>query len=212
MNDFTDVYNEYAEPVRRFLVSLTQNEELAAELTQETVKEDFQYGKLEDGKFYYTNESTKIPEENIDEWLRDRNEYYNKNKDLTYEQFYAIKKSNFISQLQQWRKNGYKISAFGWDSAYENGDEINNIDFNVHVRDRDGTTRTGVISLGGNNKGKFIVGGGSYLIGDAKRELLILSKIIYRKANSALLLGSTICFSIFYISSIKLVIRLTKSL
>lgn len=131
MNDFTDVYNEYAEPVRRFLQSLTQNEELAAELTQETVKEDFQYGKLEDGKFYYTNESTKIPEENIDEWLRDRNEYYNKNKDLTYEQFYAIKKSNFISQLQQWRKNGYKISAFGWDSAYENGDEINNIGFNV---------------------------------------------------------------------------------
>lgn len=142
-------------------------------VAKELRKEDFQYVKLEDGKFYYTNESAIIPEENIDEWLRDRNEYYNKNKDLTYEQFYAIKKSNFISQLQQWRKNGYKISAFGWDSAYENGDEINNIDFNVHVRDRDGTTRTGVISLGGNNKGKFIVGGGSYLIGDAKRELLI---------------------------------------
>ena len=142
-------------------------------VTKELRKEDFQYRKLEDGKFYYTNESTKIPEENNDEWLRDRNEYYNKNKDLTYEQFYAFKKSDFIRQLQQWGENGYKISGFGWDSAYDNGDEVNNIDFNVHVRDRDGTTRTGVISLGGNNKGKFIVGGGSYLIGDAKRELLI---------------------------------------
>lgn len=142
-------------------------------VAKELRKEDFQYEKLEDSKFYYTNESTKIPEENIDEWLRDRNEYYNKNKDLTYEQFYAIKKSNFIEQLQQWGENGYKFTGFGWDSTYDNGNEVNNIDFNVHVRDRDGTTRTGVISLGGNNKGEFLVGGVSYLIGDDKRALLI---------------------------------------
>jgi len=41
LNDFTDVYNEYAEPVRRFLLSLTRNEELAAELTQETLYRAF---------------------------------------------------------------------------------------------------------------------------------------------------------------------------
>lgn len=41
MNDFTDVYNEYAGPVRRFLLSLTQNEEIAEELTQETLYRAF---------------------------------------------------------------------------------------------------------------------------------------------------------------------------
>lgn len=57
---------------------------------------------------------------------------------------------------------------------------------------------TGVISLGGNNKGKFIVGEGSYLIGDAKRELLILSKIIYRKKQIVLsFLGALFAFRYF---------------
>lgn len=41
LNDFTDVYNEYAGPVRRFLLSLTQDEETAEELTQETLYRAF---------------------------------------------------------------------------------------------------------------------------------------------------------------------------
>lgn len=43
LNYFTDVYNEYAGPVRRFLLSLTQDEELADELTQETLYRAFRY-------------------------------------------------------------------------------------------------------------------------------------------------------------------------
>jgi RNA polymerase sigma factor, sigma-70 family len=41
LNDFTDLYNEYAGPVRRFLLSLTHNEESAEELTQETLYRAF---------------------------------------------------------------------------------------------------------------------------------------------------------------------------
>lgn len=41
LNDFTDMYSKYAGPVRRFLLSLTQNEETAEELTQETLYRAF---------------------------------------------------------------------------------------------------------------------------------------------------------------------------
>lgn len=36
LNNFTDVYNEYASQVYRYLVSITRNKALAEELTQET--------------------------------------------------------------------------------------------------------------------------------------------------------------------------------
>lgn len=41
LDDFTNVYNEYAGPVRRFLLSLSQDEETAEELTQETLYRAF---------------------------------------------------------------------------------------------------------------------------------------------------------------------------
>ncbi|MGM0884992.1 MAG: anti-sigma factor family protein [Bacillota bacterium] len=145
-------------------------------VAKELRKEDFQYEKLEDGKFYYTNESTKIPEEDIDEWLMKRNEWYNKRKDMTYEQFYTFSKSNFIRNLQEWEKLGYEITGFSWDSATVDEysvHEVNDIRFNVHIRDGDQTTKSGEISLEGNDKGNFFFSGSSYLDGDVKTSSLI---------------------------------------
>lgn len=41
VQDFTDLYHEYATPVYRFLLSLTQDAQLAEELTQETLYRAF---------------------------------------------------------------------------------------------------------------------------------------------------------------------------
>lgn len=145
-------------------------------------KEDFTYEKLEDGKYYYTNETTKLPEADIEEWLKERNEWYNKHKDMTYEQFYAFSRSNFIRNLQEWEKLGYEITGFSWDSATveeSNVHEVNELSFNVHIRDGEQTTKSGEISLDGNDKGNFILSGGSYLDGDVKTSSLIQAMSVW---------------------------------
>lgn len=41
MDDFTDIYNQYADPVYKFLLSLTRDVKLSEELTQETLYRAF---------------------------------------------------------------------------------------------------------------------------------------------------------------------------
>ncbi|MGO4372645.1 hypothetical protein AB4Z21_18165, partial [Paenibacillus sp. MCAF20] len=151
-------------------------------VAKELRKEDFTYEKLEDGKYYYTNETTELPEANIEEWLKERNEWYNKHKDMTYDQFYASSKNNFIGNLQEWEKLGYEITGFSWDSATVDGSsvhEVNELSFNVHIRDGERTTKSGEINLDGNDKGEFILSGGSYSAGDVKTNSLIQAMSVW---------------------------------
>lgn len=145
-------------------------------------KEDFTYEKLEDGKYYYTNETTRIPESDIEEWLKERNDWYNQYKDMSYEQFYAYSESNFIRNLQEWEKLGYEITGFSWDSAIVDESsvhEVNELSFNVYIWDGEQTTKSGEISLDGNDKGNFIIGGGSYLHGDVKTSSLLQAMSVW---------------------------------
>lgn len=147
-------------------------------------KEDFTYEKLEDGKYYYTNETTRIPEADIEEWLKERNDWYNLHKDMSYEQFYAYSESNFIRNLQEWEKLGYEITGFSWDSATVDESSVHEVDelsFNVHIRDGEQMTKSGEIGLDGNGKGKFILSGGSHLDGDLKTSSLIQAISVWRQ-------------------------------
>lgn len=151
-------------------------------VAKELRKEDFNYEKLEDGKYYYTNETTELPEADIEEWLKERNEWYNKHKDMTYEQFYASSRSNFIGNLQEWEKLGYEITGFSWDSATVDESsvhEVNELSFDVHIRNGERTTKSGEISLDGNDKGDFILSGGSYLAGDVKTNSLLQAMSVW---------------------------------
>lgn len=145
-------------------------------VAKELRKEDFQYKKLEDGKYYYTNETTEIPEEDIDKWLRERNGWYNKRKDMTFEQFYDFSKSNFIRNMQEWEELGYEITGFSWDYATVDGNgvhQVNYFKFDIHIRDGNQTKKSGGINLVDNDKGKFFFSGGHYLTGDEKTSSLI---------------------------------------
>lgn len=44
MQQFSEVYQQYSSPVHRFLLSLTYDETIAEELTQETLYRAFQNG------------------------------------------------------------------------------------------------------------------------------------------------------------------------
>jgi hypothetical protein len=144
-------------------------------------REDFQLVTYADGSRYYTNGKISVPESEADlvfneeeqlKAIQQELEWLEQFKGVTFEEFYEMKKKDFIEDMSKWAANGYSVERYRYFNSYriiaDQGDSYTQFDYNIYFTDNKDLQQMSMITLMGNGKGKFRFNGGFYEVNSEK--------------------------------------------